>query len=134
MLRSGTKISACFTPCRCTLSNATNISARLFPDAGGDLISRYCSPRFSYARSCMGRMPNALFFAECPVCAYCVDMVGMATPRVGDGPDGAPGVEVDEGWICGFFALMRHLLAASAAHIPERVVLDVRYRDALCAP
>ena len=30
-----------------SLSSAINISARLFPEAGGDLISRYCSPRFS---------------------------------------------------------------------------------------
>ena len=30
-----------------SLSSAMNISARLLPEAGGDLISRYCSPRFS---------------------------------------------------------------------------------------
>ena len=29
-----------------SLSSAMNISARLFPEAGGDLMSRYCSPRF----------------------------------------------------------------------------------------
>ncbi|MNY64453.1 hypothetical protein D3C86_2015720 [compost metagenome] len=44
---SGTTIMACFKPWLLSLSSATNISARLFPDAGGDLMSRYCSPRFS---------------------------------------------------------------------------------------
>ena len=30
-----------------SLSSAMNISARLVPEAGGDLISRYCSPRLA---------------------------------------------------------------------------------------
>lgn len=38
---------ACFKPWLWSLSSAMNMSARLLPDAGGDLMSRYCSPRFS---------------------------------------------------------------------------------------
>ena len=41
-----------------SLSKAININALLFPEAGGDLISKYCSPLFAYARSCIGRIPN----------------------------------------------------------------------------
>jgi hypothetical protein len=44
---SGTTMMACLMPWFLSLSSATNISARLLPDAGGDLMSRYCSPRFS---------------------------------------------------------------------------------------
>ncbi len=44
---SGTTMIAWRTPWFWSLSSAMNISARLFPDAGGDLINRYCSPRFS---------------------------------------------------------------------------------------
>jgi hypothetical protein len=44
---SGTTMMACFKPWFLSLSSAMNISARLLPDAGGDLMSRYCSPRFS---------------------------------------------------------------------------------------
>ena len=44
---SGTTTMACLRPWLANLSKAMNIRARLFPDAGGDLISRYCSPRFS---------------------------------------------------------------------------------------
>src|SRR5690606_41196012 len=44
---SGTTMMACFKPWLCSLSSAINIRARLLPDAGGDLMSRYCSPRFS---------------------------------------------------------------------------------------
>jgi hypothetical protein len=44
---SGTTTIACLSPWLCSLSSAMNISARLLPEAGGDLISRYCSPRFS---------------------------------------------------------------------------------------
>ena len=43
-----------------------NINARLLPDAGGDLMSRYCSPRFSYARSCITRMPSSLALTDAP--------------------------------------------------------------------
>ena len=45
--RSGTTMIACFTPWFASLSSAMNISARDLPDAGGDLISRYCSPRWA---------------------------------------------------------------------------------------
>ena len=43
---SGTTMIACLQPWFCSLSSAMNISARLLPEAGGDLMSRYCSPRF----------------------------------------------------------------------------------------
>ena len=42
---SGTTMIACLRPWFCSLSSAMNMSARLLPDAGGDLIRRYCSPR-----------------------------------------------------------------------------------------
>jgi len=42
--RRGTTMIACFSFWLCSSSRATIISARLFPEAGGDLISRYCSP------------------------------------------------------------------------------------------
>ena len=45
MVFSGTTMIACLSPCLCSLSSAMNISARLLPEAGGDLRSRYCSPR-----------------------------------------------------------------------------------------
>ncbi len=60
MERSGTTIMACLTPWLLSLSNAINISARDLPDAGGDLINKYCSPRLAKARSWMVRMPSAL--------------------------------------------------------------------------
>jgi hypothetical protein len=43
---SGTTINAFFNPWFFNLSKAININALLLPDAGGDLISKYCSPRF----------------------------------------------------------------------------------------
>ena len=44
---SGTTMIAWLRPWLASLSRAMNIRARLLPDAGGDLISRYCSPRRS---------------------------------------------------------------------------------------
>src|SRR5690606_36444801 len=64
---SGTTMMACFSPCLASLSSAMNIRARLLPEAGGDLISRYCSPRLSKARSCIGRMPSSLALVELPL-------------------------------------------------------------------
>ena len=43
---SGTTMMACLSFWFASLSSAMNISARLLPEAGGDLMSRYCSPRF----------------------------------------------------------------------------------------
>lgn len=67
MERSGTTTIALATPWLCSLSSAMNIRARDLPDAGGDLISRYRSPRRSKARSCMARMPISLALVEAPV-------------------------------------------------------------------
>ena len=53
-----------------------NISARLLPEAGGDLISRYCSPRFAHARACIGRMPNSLAWLDAPVRAVAMETAG----------------------------------------------------------
>src|SRR5690606_29714435 len=64
---SGTTIIACLMFWLWSLSRAINISARLLPEAGGDLISRYCSPRRSKARSCIGRMPSSLDLVELPL-------------------------------------------------------------------
>ena len=60
MVFSGTTMTAWRTPWFASLSSAMNMSARLFPEAGGDLIRRYCSPRFPQARSCIGRIPSSL--------------------------------------------------------------------------
>src|SRR5947208_14120401 len=59
------------------LSSATNMSALLLPDAGGDLISRYCSPRFCQTRSCIGRMPIAFDLVELPSWAYFTETEGI---------------------------------------------------------
>src|SRR5690606_20492556 len=69
MERSGTTMIAFRTFWLCSLSSAMNISARDLPDAGGDLIRRYCSPRIAYARSCMVRMPSSLDLVDAPVWA-----------------------------------------------------------------
>lgn len=58
-------------------SSAINTSARLLPEAGGDLMSRHCSPRFCQTRSCMGRMPNELERVELPSWAYLTETEGM---------------------------------------------------------
>jgi len=44
---SGTTISACLRPWFSILSSAMNINARDLPEAGGDLISKNCSPRLA---------------------------------------------------------------------------------------
>lgn len=54
-----------------------SINARLLPDAGGDLISRFCSPRLEYARSCIGRMPSSLALLDAPVRAVRKETAGM---------------------------------------------------------
>ena len=76
MDRSGTTTMACFKPWLCSLSSAINISARDLPEAGGDLINRYCSPRLAYARSCIARMPSALALLDAPVRAVVIDTEG----------------------------------------------------------
>src|SRR5690606_30879254 len=63
---SGTTMMACLSPWFLSLSNAMNMRARLLPEAGGDLISRYCSPRRSKTRSCIGRMPSSLDLVDRP--------------------------------------------------------------------
>ena len=40
--------------------------ARLLPAAGGDVMSKSCSPRLSSARSCMGHTPSSLALVELP--------------------------------------------------------------------
>ncbi|WP_265286481.1 hypothetical protein [Verminephrobacter eiseniae] len=47
MERSGTTMMACRKPWLLSLSSAMNINARDLPEAGGDLISKYCSPRLA---------------------------------------------------------------------------------------
>ena len=69
MDRSGTTMIACLSLWFASLSSAMYISARLLPEAGGDLMSRYCSPRFCQTRSCIGRMPSAFARVELPLCA-----------------------------------------------------------------
>ena len=68
---------ACFSFWLMSLSSATNISARLLPDAGGLLISRYCSPRRSQTRSCIARMPMWFDLVELPSWAYLTETDGM---------------------------------------------------------
>ena len=65
---SGTVMTAFLSCWLWSLSRAMNIRARLFPEAGGDLMMRYCSPRFWKALSCMGRIPSSLVFWDRPLC------------------------------------------------------------------
>lgn len=73
---SGTTIMACLIPWFSSLSSAMNIRARLLPEAGGDLMRRYCSPRFSYALSCIGRIPRALALVDAPLREYVTETDG----------------------------------------------------------
>jgi hypothetical protein len=74
---SGTTTIACRSPSFASLSRVTNISARLLTDAGGDLMSRYYSPRFLQTRSCIGRMPRALARLDWLVPAYRTETDGI---------------------------------------------------------
>ena len=72
---------ACFKFWLCSLSKAINIKARDLPEAGGDLINKYCSPRRAYARACMVRMPSSLAWLEAPVQAVLIETEGMVLVR-----------------------------------------------------
>jgi hypothetical protein len=74
---SGATMIVCLSFWFASLSSAMNISARLFLETGGDLMSKYCSPRFCQARSCMGRMPRALPRVELPSWAYLPETEGI---------------------------------------------------------
>jgi hypothetical protein len=74
--RSGTTMIACRTLWLCNLSSAMNISARDLPDAGGDLINKYCSPRRVHARACISRMPSSSARDDAPVRAVVIETEG----------------------------------------------------------
>ena len=64
--RSGTATITLRTPWLYSLSRATNMSARLLPEAGGALISRCCALRCSYTLCCISRMPSWFVFTLLP--------------------------------------------------------------------
>ena len=63
----GTTTIARLTFWLCSLSSATNISARLLPDAGGDFNNKYCSPRNCQTWLCTARIPIPLGVIDLPL-------------------------------------------------------------------